>query len=149
MKKLFIYYSLTGNGDIVAQYLKEKNIDIIKVKPKKTLPKNRVLQIITGGFLAGINYKDELIDFNPNISKYDEIIIGSPIWNGRLSTPINTVLEKIDLNDKKSTFILYSGTGEAPKTDKLIKSKYKNSHIIHIKEAKTNNKMLEEQLKNI
>ena len=26
MKKLFIYYSLTGNGDIVANYLKEKSI---------------------------------------------------------------------------------------------------------------------------
>ena len=26
MKKIFIYYSLTGNGDVVADYLKKKSI---------------------------------------------------------------------------------------------------------------------------
>ena len=31
MKKLFIYYSLSGNGDYVADYLKNKNYDIIKI----------------------------------------------------------------------------------------------------------------------
>lgn len=149
MKKLFIYYSLTGNGDKIAQYLKEKHIDIIKVKPVKELPKNRVLQILTGGFLAGINYKDELIDFNPNINNYDEIIIGSPIWNGRLSTPINAVLNKIDLSDRKVTFILYSGSGAALKTDKLINNKYPQAYIIHIKEPKTNEKSIDLTLNNI
>ena len=149
MKKLFIYYSLTGNGDKIAKYLKEKYIDIIKVKPKKELSKNRVLQILTGGFLAGINYKDELIDFNPNINDYDELIIGSPIWNGRLSTPINAVLDKIDINDRKITFILYSGSGAAPKADKFINTKYSKAHIIHIKEPKTNEKSINAVLNNI
>lgn len=32
MKKLFIYYSLTGNGDEVAKTLKEKGYEIRKVK---------------------------------------------------------------------------------------------------------------------
>ena len=40
MKKKFIYYSLTGNGDIVSDYLKEKGYDIRKVIPKHKLPKN-------------------------------------------------------------------------------------------------------------
>lgn len=35
MKKLFIYYSLTGNGDNVANYLKENGWEIRKVEPKK------------------------------------------------------------------------------------------------------------------
>ena len=138
MKKIFIYYSFTGNGDVVSHYLKDKGIDIRKVTPKKPLPQNRILSILTGGFLAGINHKDELINFDSNISKYDEVIIGSPIWNGRLSCPINTVLDKIDLHNKKISFILYSGSGDAPKTSKMLKEKYPNSTIIHLKEPKKN-----------
>ena len=34
MKKLFIYYSLTGNGDIVADYLKDKGYSIKEVKKR-------------------------------------------------------------------------------------------------------------------
>lgn len=139
MDKLFIYYSLTGNGEIVANYLKNKNIEIRKVTPKLKLSNNNILRILQGGFLAGINYKPSLIDFDSNIDNYKEIIIGSPIWNGRLSCPISSALDNLKLDNKKITFILYSGSGSAPKTDKLLKEKYKNINIIHIKEPKHNN----------
>ena len=149
MKKIFIYYSLSGNGDTIAKYLSGRNVDIRKVIPKKTLPNNMVFRILTGGFLAGIGYKDELIDFDNDISKYDEVIIGSPIWNGRLSSPINMVLDKLNLDNKKITFILYSGTGMAPKVDKMLGQKYSQAKIIHIKEPSKNienlNKLLNEQ----
>ena len=138
MKKIFIYYSLSGNGDVVANYLKEKNIEIRKVNTSKPLPNNMALRILSGGFLAGINHKDKLINFDNNISDYDEIIIGSPIWNGKLSCPINTVLDSINLNNKKITFILYSGSGSAPKADKMIKEKYKDAKIIHLREPSKN-----------
>ena len=142
MKKLFIYYSLSGNGDVVADYLKEKKIDIRKVISKKPLPNNMVLRILMGGFLASINHKDKLDHFDNDISNYDEIIIGSPIWNGRLSCPINTVLDNIDIGNKKISFILYSGSGNAPKVNKLLKERYKNVNIIHVKEPKINKELL-------
>ncbi len=138
MKKIFIYYSLSGNGDIIADYLNAKNIEIRKVKPVKELPKSMVFRILTGGFLAGINHEEKLINFDNNIKDYDEIIIGSPIWNGRLSCPINTVLKEIDLDNKKIIFILYSGSGKATKTEKKLKEKYKNVKIIVLKEPKSN-----------
>lgn len=147
MKKIFIYYSLTGNGDKIGEYLKNKNIDIRKVETKEKISNNSILRILQGGFLAGINHKSELIDFNNNIDNYNEIIIGSPIWNGKLSCPINTVIDKLDVTNKKVTFILYSGSGKAPKTDKLLNTKYKNVKIIHIKEINNNN--LDKYLNNI
>ena len=138
MKKLFIYYSLSGNGDVVADYLKNKKYDIRKVIMKDKLPKNYIGQILIGGFLAGINHKAKLDDFNKDISDYDEIIIGSPIWNGKLSCPINTVLDKINLDNKKLSFILYCGSGEASKTEKRLKDKYGDIDIIILKEPKSN-----------
>ncbi len=147
MKKLFIYYSLSGNGDLVADYLKNKNIDIRKVNTTETLPKSMVLRILSGGFKAMINYKDKLSNFDNDISKYDEVIIGSPVWNSRLSSPINSVLDMIDLNNKKITFILYSGSGKALKAHELINKKYK-AKIIDLKEPLRNHDELD-KLSNI
>lgn len=143
MKKIFIYYSLSGNGDVVADYLKDECYDIRKVNTLEKLPKNNILRIIIGGYKAMINYKDKLIDFDNNIEKYDEIVIGSPIWNNRLSSPINSVLESINLDGKKVTFILYSGSGKDNKAMELIKNKYPNSKIINIQEPKKNIEELE------
>ena len=137
MKKIFIYYSLSGNGDVVATYLKTKNIDVRKVIIKDKMPKSYIGQILKGGFLAGINYKMELDNFDNNTDNYDEIIIGSPIWNGRLACPINTVLDNIDLN-KRISFVLYSGSGEAPKAEKMIRERYGNVNIIALKDPKKN-----------
>ena len=91
---------------------------------------------MTGGFLAFLNHKPELVNFNDDVSSYDEVIIGSPIWNGRLSCPINTVLDKIDLTDKSVKFILYSGSGNAIKLEEKLKKIYKDTNIINLKEPK-------------
>ena len=40
MKKVFIYYSLTGNGDEIAKILENKKYDIRKVETNEILPKN-------------------------------------------------------------------------------------------------------------
>ena len=130
MKSIFIYYSISGNGDLVSKKLEEKGIVVRKVQPKKELPKRFFFRIMTGGFLAGLNIKDKLINFDNDVSEYDHIIIGSPIWNGRLSTPINTVLNKVDFTNKKVTFILYSGSGKGPKAMKKINKLFNNPRII-------------------
>lgn len=142
MKKIFIYYSLNGNGDVVADVLKEQGVTIRKIKPKKELPKSITGQIFIGGFLAMINHKSKLVDFDKDISKYDEIIIGSPIWNARLSTPINTVLEELELKDKKVSFIFYSASGTSPKATEKVHKLFPNASITDLKEPKDNEQEL-------
>lgn len=136
MKTLFIYYSYTGNGAIVADYLKNNNIDIRPIYRKKPLPKSFFWGVMTGGFLAGIKAKDKILDFDKDLSEYEHIIIGSPVWNSRLSSPINTVLSELNLKDKKVIFLLYSGSGEAPKSVKRINKEYPEAEIIILKEPK-------------
>lgn len=143
MKKIFIYFSNSGNGDVVADYLKEKDIDIRKVITKEPLPKSFILSILSGGFKATSNHKDKLNDFDSDISKYEEIIIGSPIWNARFSSPINTVLSLLNLEGKKVSFILYSGSGESPKATKRIKEQYPEATIYDLKNPKDNIKELD------
>ena len=135
MKSIFIYYSLTGNGDYIAEKLRY-DIDKRKVMMKKKMPKRFFFMVLSGGFLAGLKVKSKLKDFESDVSGYDEVIIGSPIWNGRFSTPINTVLSTVDLTNKEVTFILYSGSGEAPKTVDVITKKYPGSKIYILQEPK-------------
>ncbi len=141
-KIIFIYFSLTKNGDAVADYLKEKGYEIRKVISKYHYPKNRFLQIMIGGYKASLNKKDKLLNFDDNIDEYDEIIIGSPIWNDRLSSPINAVLSMLNIENKKVSFILYSASGKAEHEKKKIKEKYQVEPII-LKEPKENKKELE------
>ena len=140
MKKILIYYSLSGNGDIVANYLKNKGYEIRKVTTLEPLPKNRGLQIMTGGFKALINYCDKIDEIN--IDDYDRLIIASPIWNDRLSSPINTVIKNIN-KDEEIDFILYSGSGKANKACKRINKIFKKTKIIILKEPKKYHKELE------
>ena len=141
MKKLFIYYSLTGNGDVVAEYMRKQRYKIEKIKTKSELPKNTVLRILTGGFKALINYKDKIDKLNIKLDDYDEIIVGSPIWNSRVSSPINTLLDSIE-KDKKVIFIFWSGSGKSTAATKKLRIKYPSSKIIDLKEPKSNNNEL-------
>ena len=138
MKKIFIYYSLSGNGDLVSEHLKKMGYEICKVEPMKKMPKLFFLQILTGGFMATINYKSKLKNFNIDINKYDEVVIGSPIWNDRISSPINEVLNILDLHNKKLSFILYSGSGKAGKASERINKEYPHAKITVLREPKRN-----------
>ena len=79
-----------------------------------------------------------LIDYNNNIDGFDEIVIGSPLWNGKFPPAINSVLYQTDLKDKKVTFVISSGGGEAPKLEKKINKEYPNSKLIVLREIKKN-----------
>ena len=136
MKKLFIYYSYTGNGALVAERLASKGYDLRAVKRKKRMPHSFVFGILTGGFLAGIRHKDALDGFDASVEEYDEIVIGSPVWNGRISSPINTVLSEIRTENKKLTFLFYAGSGEAPKAVGRIRKEYPSARCVLLKEPK-------------
>lgn len=142
MKKLYIYYSLTGNGDIIGAKLSDMGYDIRKIHVKKELPKLFFFRMMVGGYKTMINYKEKIIDFDYNIDDYKEIVIGSPVWNDRLCSPVSTLLNEIDFKDKKLSFILYSGSGECKEGVSYIVNKYPEAKITILKEPlKYNNEL--------
>ena len=143
MKKLLIYYSLTGNGELVASKLSEQGYEVRRVIEKKKMPKTFFFIILSGGFRAGMKQKGKLIDYNNDVKDYDEIVVASPIWNGRITPAINSVLDLTDLKDKKLHFVFYAGGGEAPKTIKRINKEYPNADIVILKEPKKYQEELE------
>ena len=136
MRKLFIYYSLTGNGDLIASCFKEHEYDVRKVVEKAKSPKSFFFRVLIGGFRAGMKMKGKLINYNNDVSEYDEIVIGSPVWNGRFPPAINAVLKQTNFLGKTVAFLFYSGSGEVPKVEKDIKKQFPHSTILVIKEPK-------------
>ena len=141
MKKIFVYYSESGNGDTIANYLKNKKYDVEKIKAKN-LPRPFLLKMLVGGFKASVGKKDKIEDLKNNIDKYDEIVIGSPIWNDRLCSPVRGFLHKYNLKDKKLHFVLYSGGGTASSAEKFINNEFKNAKVTVLRSPKNNEKEL-------
>ena len=136
MKRLFIYYSYTGSCEKVREVFENKGFDIRKVEAKKKLPKSFFWGMMTGGFLAGIKYKDKLLNFDNVIAGYDDIVIASPIWNGRFCPALNGILNQLDLTGKKVTFIFTAGSGEGPKALKRVNKEFPEAKAVFLKEPK-------------
>ncbi|MBO4667029.1 MAG: hypothetical protein J5666_02715 [Bacilli bacterium] len=121
MKKYFIYFSYTGNGDYLASLMKEDGFEIVKVEPLKPLAKLNFFRMLALGGDAMFQKKRPIKELGIKINSEDEVVIGSPIWNDRLSTPINTILETLTLDKEKTQFILYPAGSNTKKSLAQIK----------------------------
>ena len=143
MNKLFIFYSLTGNGVLVSSEMKELGFELRQVFEKKKMPKKFFWMVLTGGFRAGLGLKGKLVNYDKDVSSFDNIVIGSPIWNGKLPPAINSVLKQTNFESKKLSFIFYSGSGEGNKAEKKVKKLFPDASITFLKEPKKYEKELE------
>ena len=99
MKKLFLYSSFTGNGDYVSEEFEKAGFELRKAVEKKKFPKSFFWSIMSGGFRAGFGLKGKLIKYDKDVSSFDKIVIGSPIWNGRFPPVMNAVIKETDFSN--------------------------------------------------
>ena len=142
--KYFIYFSASGNGDFIAEYLKELGYTTIKVEMIKPIKKINFFSIMKYGFRAGMNKKEKIKELNLGLKDDDEVVIGSPIWNDKLSTPINTLLDKYSFNKETTRFILYpAGEGTNKSLMQLEKLGFKNKPVVYSNPLKNQDKIKE------
>ena len=131
MKKYFVYFSFTGNGDYLASLLKEKGYEPVKIELAKTPKKIGFWQILKWGGRTIANKKENLKEYKLDLKDDDLVVIGSPIWNDRVCTPITTVLREKEFNKETTKFILYpAGEGTKKSLSQLEKMGYKNKPIV-------------------
>ena len=75
-------------------------------------------------------------EFDQDLSAYDEVVIGSPIWNARITPAINTVLASLNFSNKLVSFVFYSGSGTGKHAVKRINKEFPNAKIILLKQPK-------------
>ena len=140
--KYFVYFSASGNGDFIANFLKEKGYEIVKVETLKPFGKVNFFRILKYGFRAGAEKREKIKDINLELNSDDEVVIGSPIWNDRLSTPINAVLDKIAFNKETTKFLVYPAGEKANKVfEQIEKLGFKNKPFVYPNPLKNQNKI--------
>jgi flavodoxin len=114
MKKIVVYYSRTGNTRFVAEKIAEVlKADLCEVIDKKKR-KGR-LGFITGGYDA-TREKLTKITVSKSIEDYDLVIVGSPVWAGKITPAIRTFLVSNDFSGKDFAFFLTQDGDEPEKT---------------------------------
>ena len=131
MRKFFIYYSLTGNGKFLASVFEQLGFISVQIEMKKEIKKVGFFTIIKYGGRAMFNKKEKLKPYFNEFEEGDEIIIGSPIWNDRLSTPIRTLLKEQQFDKDKTQFLLYpAGEGTKKSLKQLQKMGFTSKPVV-------------------
>jgi flavodoxin len=111
MKSLVVYFSLTGSTEFVAKIVAHQlNADLCEVVDKKH--KNGKLIYLKGG-AASFREKLTKIEVSKSIDEYDFIVVGSPVWAGKITPAIRTFLSLNDFSQKKGAFFITLG-GKKP-----------------------------------
>lgn len=111
MKTAVIYYSYLGNTHRVAQwiigFLKGKGEEAIPVRIRPLKEETNFFRQCTDAFFRK---KPELYRTLLNLSGYDRIILGSPVWAFKPAPAINTYLSTCSSLDGKEAvyFVTYS-----------------------------------------
>ena len=123
MKGLIVYFSLEGNTEYIADELsKALSADKLRLVPKKTLHTSGFGKFFWNGKSAVMAEKPDLESYDVDLSVYDQIIFGFPVWAGTFTPPLRTFIsENKDGLKKKSiaAFACQSGAGAEKAFSKL------------------------------
>ena len=93
MRILVAYYSMTGTTRKVAEHIKERlGADLEEIVDKKK--RGGPIGWLMAGKDASSKNLTEIEDPSKDPSSYDLVVIGSPVWNDTVSTPIRTYIIK-------------------------------------------------------
>ncbi len=81
MKKLIVFYSLTGNTRALAKKLALKlKADVLEIKTIKTYPDDYDVLLGLGQREIASGYIPQLKPYRIDYSQYDAVLIGTPVW---------------------------------------------------------------------
>jgi flavodoxin len=112
MKVLVIFYSRTGHTRKVAQAISDAlACDIEEIIDTKW--RSGPIGFIRSGREAMKKSLTTLKDIQSDLSQYDMVIIGTPVWGGNISTPVRTFIHENKDQLKKVAFFSTQGGEDA------------------------------------
>ncbi|MBU6154556.1 MAG: hypothetical protein KGP28_09675 [Bdellovibrionales bacterium] len=108
-KILLIYYSRSGNTRALAGKLIEKiGCDWVELRPEASFHRR------VTGYLKAIGHSllkrtPKLQNTGKKIASYELVIIGGPLWAGRIASPVRTFLRENRNEFKKVAFFVTQG----------------------------------------
>ena len=141
--RVICYYSYTGNTRRLAYKIKEKyGYDLLEIKPLINYSNDYDKVVNEAKEDVEINYQPEI--YNIDISKYDEIILLTPVWWYTFASPVNSFLHKYNFSNKIIIPVITNGGWPGhtfEDIEKVSKSIIKNKLSLKF----NNDKLLEEE----
>ena len=147
-KKLVAYFSASGTTRNVAEMIASAvEADLYEIMPKQPYSKAD-LNWMDKKSRSSVEMSDkkirpELADTDAQIDRYDELILGFPIWWYVAPTIINTFLESYDFSGKKIILFATSGGSGFGNTVSELKPSAPDAEIV---EGKVLNKDIKQEI---
>ena len=101
MNELIVYFSYTNNTRMIANQIKAKlNCDILEIKTVVPYSGDYETVVNDEQNSEASNYLPEIQKIDVDLSKYEEVILGTPVWWYRPVPAIRTFLTQNDLSGK-------------------------------------------------
>lgn len=114
-KALVVYFSWSGNTRVVANTIQDlTGYDMVEIEVEE--PYSSVYNEVTARARQELDndIRPALVTRVENMDEYDTLIVGTPIWSGRLAPPVKSFLAMYDLAGKKiAPFCTHGGSGTA------------------------------------
>ena len=125
-KVLIAYFSTKGvTAKAAAELAKAENADLFEIKAKVPYTDAdldyKVKDCRSNKEMADESCRPEIAEKISDVSKYDVIFVGFPVWWGREPSIIDTFLESYDLAGKKVIPFCTSGMSDCKKATEHIK----------------------------
>lgn len=149
MKRAIVYYSLTDNTKEAAEIIaKDLGVDLYRIDTVKPMPKDKDKQMMYGGMQAVFGMCPDIKGIPDDIQYFDNIIIGTPIWAGKIAPAINTLLKSYEIREKVTAVFTFSGGGDNDKCIARLQKKLPNlTNTVAL--ADRNNKIASENMNKI
>jgi len=119
-KILILYYSLTGKTKLACETLQEPlGAALMEIKDLKD--RSGRWGFFTGAITSLFGMQTDIAPEHPDLSSYPCIILASPIWTGKLSPAIRTLIAKNRFDGKK--VIIFTTTNAFEKEEAKEKAK--------------------------
>lgn len=130
MRTLVVYYSRTGTTKKVAEFISSKlNCDLEEIVDLKN--RKGVFGVLKSGMEATMDKTTSILGSKYDPSSYDLVIIGTPIWNSRISSPMKTYLKQNKDRIKRIGFFC-TQLGSDQKAFKTMESSFGKKLIAEI-----------------
>lgn len=101
MRTIVIYYSLTGTTARVAERIAQAmHADLLKIELEKEPAASGVMRLPMMAVQTFFNRKARLKGSLPDLSSYDHVFIGGPIWFRRIPPGIRQFIAQVNIHEK-------------------------------------------------
>ena len=144
MNKILVsYFSASGITKNVAEKLKSMlNADIFEIEPVNPYTNADLdwtnKQSRSSIEMNDLTYRPEVKNKVSNMSEYDTVLIGFPVWWDLAPTIINTFIEENNLENKKVYVFATSGGSSVTGSFNALKNDYPNINFIDGKRLSSN-----------